>query len=140
LVCSERARGELPRSAGRQEGDPANEHEQPGEQQALHAHRAGPGQPVTAQRRSQQAPGEQIVRASGHGRRQEQAVHHAEERQLEEQRQAAGQQAAAFGPVQGRQFPLQPFGLAGVALAEFGDLGLQGGHRRLAAVGVVAER
>ena len=80
-----------------------------------------------------------IGRATDGGGAEEQ-VHHAEERPLEQQWQAAGQHARAVLRVQRFQFARQTFGLLGVPLPEGLDLRRDPGLRELAAHRVVAER
>ena len=105
----------------------------------MRSERAGV-QPVRAERRAEQVVGQQPVGLTADGAGQEQPVHHAEEGQLDQQRQAPEQQAAAFALVEGGELALEPVGLAGVAAAQLGDLRLKPGLGGLAAQAVVAER
>ena len=125
-------RGGPPCHPDRQHRDDGQQREQPREHGPLRAERARPGEPVTAERRREQAVAQQRVRGAAHRVIGEQAVHDAEERQLEQQRQAATEHAGPLGPVQGAQFFLQALRVPGVPPLQLGDLGLQPGPGSLA--------
>src|SRR5215831_5496 len=79
---------EVARQPGRQPADDGQQQEHASEHRALRAERAGPAQPVAAQRRAEQGVAEQSVRGAGDARRAEQQVHDAEHGPLRQGRQA----------------------------------------------------